>query len=196
MIHKLLENHKIVLASASPRRKSIFEMIGVTALIQPAHIDETIVYKHPRKSAIGHAREKAAVVAKNMDPDCIVVGSDTIVYLGGEILGKPGSSKNAIDYLKRLSGKTHSVYTGVCVIRGASEVYDCEKTQVTFKELSEEEIHQYLKTGEPFDKAGAYGIQGYGSQFIDKVNGCYFNVMGFPVRLFQDMLHRLLEPHK
>ncbi len=192
MIHTLLEGRKVVLASASPRRKTIFEMIGVKTLIHPSHIDETIVYKQPRRSAIGHAREKAEAVARIMDPDCIVVAADTIVYLDGEILNKPISTDQAVEYLKRLSGNTHSVYTGVCVTRGIREVYDCERTSVTFKELSDTEIQQYLETQEPFDKAGAYGIQGYGSQFISKLNGCYFNVMGFPVHLFQKMLHQLL----
>ncbi len=193
MIHKLLENRNVVLASASPRRKTIFEMIGVPVLIHPAYIDETIVYKHPRRSAIGHAREKAEAVARIMDPDCIVVAADTIVYLDGEILNKPVSPQQATEYLSRLSDRTHAVYTGVCVTRGIREVYDCERTAVTFNPLSDSEISQYLKTNEPFDKAGAYGIQGYGSQFIRKINGCYFNVMGFPVHLFQQMLHRLFE---
>ncbi|MCD4828851.1 MAG: Maf family protein [Candidatus Cloacimonetes bacterium] len=184
MLHKLLGDHKLVLASASPRRKVIFDMLGLKYLVRPAHIDEIVHTHMPSRLVLSHAADKAAAVAADMDPDCIVVAADTIVYEQREVIGKPTSESEAAALLRRLSDNTHVVYTGVCVRRGPVESVGFERTRVTFKQLSEQEIADYIATGEPMDKAGAYGIQGYGSQFVTKLNGCYFNVMGFPVNLF------------
>jgi septum formation protein len=163
-------------------------MIGVKTLIVPADIDETIGNELPRKLVIRHARNKARAVAEKFDSETIIVGADTIVFHGGMILGKPADQRQAMDYLTRLSGSTHTVYTGVCVIRGARERVGIARTHVRFHSLTAEDIGEYIATGEPMDKAGAYGIQGFGSQFIAHISGCYFNVMGFPVSLFRELL--------
>ena len=191
MLHTLLNGRKLVLASASPRRKAIFDMLGLRYIVHPAHVDETIHTHVPSKLVLAHATAKANAVAHAMDTDCIVVGADTIVYEGKEVLGKPNDETEAAALLRRLSGNTHVVYTGVCVQRGPFVVTGYERTQVTFKPLSEQEIADYIATREPMDKAGAYGIQGYGSQFVTKLNGCYFNVMGFPVQLFYRLVEQM-----
>ncbi len=192
MIHNLLQDKQVILASASPRRREIFNLIGVQALQIPAEIDESILYNDPRKVIKEHAKNKAKAVAKKYDNDCLIVGADTIVYQDRQILGKPADKFEAADYLSRLSGNYHYVYTGISIEYKHNNYYDYTKSRVEFKDLSAYEIEEYLKTGEPFDKAGAYGIQGYGSQFIKKITGCYFNVMGFPVYLFYNMLLRCL----
>ena len=135
-----------------------------------------------------HARNKALHVANNMDSDSLIIGADTIVVLDGIVLGKPSDARQAREYLALLSGKTHAVYTGLCLCRSKRCVTDYERSMVEFAPLSEAEIQAYVETGEPMDKAGAYGIQGFGSQFIRRINGCYFNVMGFPIHLFYRML--------
>lgn len=191
MIHRLLKNRNVVLASASPRRMRIFDMIGVPCLQKPANIAESNSGNNPRLTVLRHAGEKAEAVHRLMDPDCVVIGADTVVFLDGEILGKPEDQEEAFAHLRRLSGQTHLVYSGVCVQTHNWCRTGYEKTRVRFRNLSDEEIVEYLKTREPMDKAGAYGIQGYGSQFIEKITGCYFTVMGFPVSTFYTMLQEL-----
>jgi septum formation protein len=191
MIHTLLEGRPTVLASSSPRRKQIFDMIGVKMLILPADIDETIVQEPPRKLVCRHAEGKARAVAEKFDSDTLVIGADTIVYHRGEILGKPRDAQQAAEYLARLSGDTHAVYTGVSLIRGTRVQTDVARSSVRFSRLTPREIDEYVAAGEPLDKAGAYGIQGLGCQFIEKINGCYFNVMGFPVSLFYELLLKI-----
>lgn len=191
MIHTILHNRKVILASSSPRRKQLFKMLGLRVLHKPAHIDEDINIKSPSKHVTFLAAEKASQVAKTMDADCVVVGADTIVYHNKEILSKPENRYQAADFLTRLSGKSHYVYTGISVCYKRKCFTDYEKTLVTFDKLTAQEICDYLETAEPDDKAGAYGIQGYGSQFITKINGCYFNVMGFPVNRFYQLLQRI-----
>ncbi len=188
MIHKLLDDTKIVLASASPRRKSLLKMLGLNPLIFPAGVDERLNRQRPHLQAMHHARNKALHVANNMDSDSLIIGADTIVVLDGTVLGKPSDARQAREYLALLSGKTHAVYTGLCLCRSKRCVTDYERSMVEFAPLSEAEIQAYVETGEPMDKAGAYGIQGFGSQFIKRINGCYFNVMGFPIHLFYRML--------
>lgn len=188
MIHVVLKDKRVVLASLSPRRRDIFGQLGLKVLYAPAHIDETIETTNPRTYVTQLARRKACHVAKDMDSDCIVVAADTIVYHKGEILNKPEDDFQAAHYLSLLSGEMHYVYTGLCVCYRNKCFVDYAKTAVTFKELTACEISDYIETKEPVDKAGAYGIQGYGSQFITRVVGCYFNVMGFPVAKFYDLL--------
>ena len=191
MIHNTLSNIKVVLASASPRRKQIFELLGITALTVPANIKEPITDEKPYIQVKTHALNKALTIAKFMDPATLVVGSDTIVAIDNQVLGKPATRKQATEHLQQLSGRTHNVYSAICIIYNNRRLVDYAKTSVTFATLSESDIRNYLDTKEPFDKAGAYGVQGYGSQFIQKINGCYFNVMGFPVRLFHDMIDEM-----
>ncbi len=189
MIHKILKDKQVVLASKSPRRQQIFGQLGLKVLYMPAKIDENIDLSHPRAYVIKLAKEKATQVAKSMDPDSIIVAADTIVYLNGQILNKPRDDYQAAHFLSLLSGQTHYVYTGLCICYKNRNYTDYARTAVTFKELTAREISDYIETGEPVDKAGAYGIQGYGSQFITRVVGCYFNVMGFPVANFYNLLN-------
>ena len=192
MIHNLLKDKQVILASASPRRKEIFKLIGVKALQMPAHIDEDIVYDNPIKLVKFHAENKAKEIRKKVDNDYLIVAADTIVYLNNKVLFKPRNIHQAADFLTLLSGTSHYVYTSVAIAYKNNLISDYEKTRVEFNPLSAREIEEYIKTKEPMDKAGAYGIQGYGSQFIRRVSGCYFNVMGFPVTLFYNMLKRIL----
>jgi len=188
MIHNLLKNKMVILASASPRRVEIFKLVGLKAIQIPSDLAEEMIYNNPRKLVQYHARSKAALVKQQFDNDHIVVGADTIVYYNNEILEKPADIYQAAEYLSRLSDSFHYVYTGVAIAYKNQIITDYEKTRVQFEPLSAMDIEEYINTREPFDKAGAYGIQGFGSQFIKKITGCYFNVMGFPVPLFYRML--------
>jgi septum formation protein len=188
MIHNILSNDKLVLASESPRRKLLLESLGLRPLIVPAKIAEPLTKERAHRQAIRHACNKAMAVRAYLDEDATIVAADTLVILDDLILGKPGSAPEAAAYLRLLSGRSHSVYTGLCVIRHGEQHTAYERSRVLFKELSEQEIADYIQTGEPFDKAGAYGIQGFGAQFIRSIQGCYFNVMGFPINLFYSML--------
>lgn len=191
MIHKLLSDKKVILASASPRRKLIFDLIGIKALQVPAKIDETIHDANPAKIVKDHAREKVRYVSNKYDPECVIVGADTVVYHNQKILGKPRDHYQAAEFLSQLSGDSHYVYTAVAIYYKNTIYCDFIRSKVEFNPLSALEIDAYIATGEPLDKAGAYGIQGFGSQFIRKITGCYFNVMGFPVFLFYQMLKKI-----
>ncbi|MBQ8808536.1 MAG: septum formation inhibitor Maf [Clostridia bacterium] len=181
-----------VLASKSPRRKELLKNIGITAEIVPANVDESL-FKNlpPEKMVTQLAMVKASEVARSFGKNTYVIGADTSVCLDGKIFGKPRDIEDARIMLHALSGKTHSVYTGYCVINCASgiAVSKCEKTLVTFRTLSDREIDAYIKTREPMDKAGAYGIQNKGSIFIEKIQGNYFNVVGLPVCALSRLLH-------
>ncbi|HPA24581.1 MAG TPA: Maf family protein [Candidatus Cloacimonas sp.] len=188
MIHELLHYKKVILASLSPRRKELFSLLGISFTAIPAELDETINNEAPQTQAMQNALRKAQIVKDKVNKDALVVSADTLVALDNHILGKPANAEEAGKYLRLLSGRSHSVYTGICIYYNDLAEINYEQTFVTFAELSEAEINSYIATGEPLDKAGAYGIQGFGAQFITKVEGCYFNVMGFPIRLFYDML--------
>ena len=192
MIHNILKDKKVVLASESPRRKILLEMLGLKPLVIPARIDEPLTDLLAYKQAMLHARAKTEAVSKFIDDDALVIGSDTIVCVDHQNLGKPSGKEQAAAYLRMLSGRSHSVYTGVSLRYHNRVLTDYERSTVTFNPLSEAEIAAYIQTKEPFDKAGAYGIQGFGAQFIHKIQGCYFNVMGFPVNLFYKMLGELI----
>ncbi len=195
MIHNILKNKKVVLASASPRRKELLELVGVKFIQMPADVDETILpsdHINPKRYAKRIALKKCDIMSKANNPDCLVISADTIVYLEKTILGKPKDYDEVYQFLNKLSGKSHIVYTAVAIAYNEKIIVDVAKTYVSFKNLQTDEIRQYIETGEPMDKAGAYGIQGFGSQFIEKITGCYFNVMGFPVNLFLNMLKGLL----
>jgi len=192
MIHELLHYKKVILASLSPRRKELFSLLGISFTAIPAKLDETINNEAPQTQAMQNALRKAQIVKDKVNKDALVVSADTLVALDNHILGKPANAEEAGKYLRLLSGRSHSVYTGICIYYNDLAEINYEQTFVTFAELSEAEINSYIATGEPLDKAGAYGIQGFGAQFITKVEGCYFNVMGFPIRLFYDMLKTIL----
>ncbi len=191
MIHKLLQGIKVILASASPRRRAIFELLGLSPLVVPANIHEPITNEAPYVQVMKHAKNKALAISAKMDAETIVIGSDTIVVLNGQIMGKPDNPEQAADYLRQLSGNSHKVYTGLCIAWRSQCLFDYERSTVTFAQMSEADIREYVATKEPMDKAGAYGIQGYGAQFVSSIRGCYFNVMGFPINKFYDMLRTM-----
>ncbi len=173
-----------ILASKSPRRKELLQNVGIKAEIIPANIDESALSTlDPIQMVTELAMLKATDVARSFRGNTIVIGADTCVYNEGKILGKPNSIEEAEEMLRSLSGKTHEVYTGYCVCscKDGTTVSKCEKTRVTFKNLTDEEIRAYVKTREPMDKAGAYGIQNKGSILIERIDGDYFNVVGLPM---------------
>ncbi len=184
---------KYILASASPRRKELLALLVKDFEIIESGIDENLRIKDPRRLCMRLSYEKAADVAGRQTSGAVVIAADTIVVLGKEIMGKPRDEKEAFEMLAALSGQTHFVYTGVTVIdTSCSEtVTEYEKTAVTFGQMSPQEILDYIKTGEPMDKAGAYGIQGHACRYIKKVNGCYLNVVGLPLHHLDRMLKKM-----
>ncbi len=169
----------IILASQSPRRQELLKLITRDFEIKVSNVDETLPDKITPKEAVMYlSKIKAEPFADSND---IVIGADTVVALDGKILGKPKSEENAKEMLRFLSGRTHSVFTGVTLASGKKTKTFAVETKVKFFELTNEEIDAYIKTKEPFDKAGAYGIQGYGSLLVEKIDGDYFNVVGLPV---------------
>lgn len=174
---------KIVLASKSPRRQELLKVIGIDNFeIIPALGEESgNGAKEPSDIAKNVAKGKAAEVRCRCGDDDIIIAADTLVFLDGKVLGKPKSEKEAADMLRSLSGRVHSVYTGISVMRGDREITDSVKTDVYFREITDDEIASYIKSGEPMDKAGAYGAQGLGSLFVERIDGDFFNVMGLPL---------------
>jgi len=186
---------KIVLASGSPRRKELMEMLNVPDLeIRPAVGEEKA---HPELGPAELVRElsrcKAAEIAalRPAGEDAVVIGADTVVVLDGAVLGKPKDAADAKRMLAALSGRSHTVFTGVTVIRGETVLSHAERTEVHFRPLSPEEIDRYIATGEPMDKAGAYGAQGYASLFVERLEGDFFNVMGLPLCATGNLLKQL-----
>ncbi|MCF6096590.1 Maf family protein [Thermovorax subterraneus] len=174
---------RLILASASPRRKELLKQIGLDFEIMPSAIDETVPPGiAPAVAAVKLAENKALNVASRIE-DGIVIAADTIVALGDRILGKPKDEEEARKMLESLSGRWHKVFTGIAVIDSSlsRKITDCEESRVKFKNLSSSEIENYIKTGEPMDKAGAYGIQGKGALLVEKIEGCYYNIVGLPV---------------
>ncbi|MDO4478941.1 MAG: Maf family protein [Lachnospiraceae bacterium] len=186
----------IILASASPRRRELMLQIGMHFDIATSDKEEELDETDPEKVCLLQASVKAADVAARMKETypgekLLVIGADTVVAAGGQILGKPGDKEKARTMLESLSGKVHQVYTGVCVIRVPEMTQHsfAECTDVAVSDLSAEAIEDYLATGEPFDKAGAYGIQGYFARYITRISGDYNNVVGLPVgRLYRECL--------
>jgi septum formation protein len=184
---------KIILASASPRRRELLSQIGWEFEVRISRSEEKSRDLPPGELAQDLAREKAEdVFAVSPEEECLVIGADTIVALGEEVLGKPKDREDAARMLRLLSGREHSVFTGVhLIIRGSEEVINIsfyDETQVKFYPMSEEEITEYISGAEPFDKAGAYGIQGMGAKYIKEIRGDYNTVVGLPVgRIYQEV---------
>ena len=178
----------IVLASSSPRRRELLSLIGLDFAVLPSDEEEVQpVGLPPAQYVETLALQKARPVADARPDDC-VIGADTIVLLDGDILGKPHTPEVAKQYLARMQNRTHTVYTGVAVLKnGRADVRHCE-TYVTFRPMTPAEIDAYVATGEPLDKAGAYGVQGPGAVFVERVEGNYFNVIGLPLPMLYDML--------
>lgn len=188
--------HRVVLASTSPRRRELLEQVGLGFEIVPPDAEAEAGLRagrnltETRMAVETAARAKAASVAARMPPGTLVVAADTVVLLGRKMLGKPRDPDQAARMLRCLSGRLHRVLTAVAVHRAGEEggLSACEETRIRFRHLHEEEIAAYVSSGEPLDKAGAYGIQGLGALLVERVEGCYFNVVGLPLTA----LHRLL----
>ncbi|MFE8696880.1 Maf family protein [Cytobacillus sp. FJAT-53684] len=171
----------LILASSSPRRKELLENLHLTFEVSSSDVDESFDPElTPGEIVMELSNRKARAVSKQY-PDSFVIGADTVVVLDGTVLGKPVDRMEAFSMLKALAGRTHSVYTGVSIITPQKEIIFNVKTDVVFWELSDEEINAYIDTGEPFDKAGSYGIQGFGSMLVKEISGDYFSVVGLPV---------------
>jgi septum formation protein len=180
----------LLLASASPRRAELLTNAGIAFQIRPANIaEQRLPSESPTDYVRRLAKEKAEAVGAAASE--IVLGADTTVVLGEEVLEKPADAAEARRMLSRLSGRTHEVITGVCLCRGGRRLSAAESTRVSFLPLSPAEIDDYVACGEPFDKAGGYAIQGRASRFIHRVEGCYFNVVGLPVSRVWRMLQQL-----
>ncbi|MDI2588245.1 Maf family protein [Psychrobacillus sp. NEAU-3TGS] len=186
---KLTTDYSFILASESPRRKELFSKLAIPFEVQPAKIEEVAEGKlTPEDMAISIAYKKTVPIVES-NPNAIVIGADTIVYLEEEVLGKPTSKEQAKEYLQKLSGSTHHVVTGVSIQGAGTSISFAETTLVTFYELTDEQIDAYVATGDSMDKAGAYGIQTMGGLFVQKIEGDYNNVVGLPIsRLFQTLL--------
>jgi septum formation protein len=182
---------RIILASQSPRRRELLALIGIAHEVMPADLDESVL---PNEAPTAHAerlaRAKAEAIARR-ESGAVVIGSDTIVVLDGDILGKPRDHADAAATLRRLSGRTHTVHTAVAVARNGRLVSGVESVEVTFRPLSNEQIETYIATGEPMDKAGAYGIQGYGAVIVERVHGDYFAVMGLALGMLVGLLEQV-----
>lgn len=186
-----MSRHRILLASQSPRRHELLQLIGLSHEVKPAHLDETLGRgESPSAYAERLAREKAGAIAL-METDALVIGADTIVVLDGEVLGKPEDESDAAGMLRLLSGRTHTVITAVAVARERRVLSGVESVEVTFRRLDEELIAAYIATGEPMDKAGAYGIQGYGAVIVERIHGDYFAVMGLALGRLVELLSQL-----
>lgn len=182
---------KIILASSSPRRIELLSLFNIKFDVIPSDCDETIEENlSPYDVALNLAEKKATSVAFKVPNNSIVIAADTIVFKDGKIFGKPVDEKDAYNMLSSLSGDFHKVITGVCIIDNSNDkkYKSYEETLVYFKKLTDKEIIDYINTGEPLDKAGAYGIQRYGSLFVEKIEGCYFNVVGFPINKIYNAL--------
>lgn len=182
-----------VLASRSPRRAALLKMIGITdfLVIPDENSEEAAPGLSPPQTVCGIAQQKAKNVSLFCGADDIIIAADTLVYLDGRPLGKPDSPECAAAMLRELSGRRHSVYTGVALIGGAVCLTDAEMTDVYFRDILDSEISAYVETGEPMDKAGAYGAQGRAAVFVERIEGDFFNVMGLPLCRLSIMLRKL-----
>lgn len=186
---------KIVLASASERRQELLSRLIKSFDIIVSDFDESTVLfdgcidRYVEEVALG----KALQVKSNLEEDAIIISADTIVTLESNLLGKPNDEEDAFNILKSLQGKKHLVYSGIVVINTAKNIIKQESlaTEVTFSKISDDEIVEYIKTGEPLDKAGAYGIQGIGGIFVKEIKGCYYNVVGLPLNKLKSMLQEV-----
>lgn len=182
---------RVILASQSPRRRELLDLVGIRHEVRPADVDETpLPGEQPVPHAQRLARAKAATLAGG-NPDAVVIAADTIVVIDDEILGKPTDQAAARRMLRQLSGREHMVFTAVAVAHGHRTVSSVEQVAVAFRELDDAEIAAYVATGEPMDKAGSYGIQGFGATIVRRVEGDYFAVMGLPLVRLVTLLREL-----
>jgi septum formation protein len=190
-----IHSERVILASASPRRRELLTLIGIAHEVEPADIDESLLPgEKPAAHAERLARTKAHTISARQ-PDAVVIAADTIVVVDGDVLGKPRDKAAARAMLKRLAGRTHTVLTAIAVARGERIESAVESVDVTFRAISDDEIGSYIATGEPMDKAGAYGIQGFGATIVERVDGDYFSVMGLGLRRLVELLARIGAPY-
>ena len=183
---------QVILASASPRRLALLQQIGIEAKVCPADFDEVSGSAVQAEDVVlANAIGKCKAVVKIKGDSLPVIAADTVVVAEGVILGKPQNEEDAVEMLKQLSGKTHKVMTGIAVSYAGEMLAEVCETEVVFRELTDEEIKKYVATGEPLDKAGAYGIQGMGAVLVEKIDGCYNNVVGLPLTRTQLILAKL-----
>ncbi len=180
----------IVLASESPRRKEILSLLFGDFRVIPSSVPEDGLNLEPSELTVELARRKASCVFEE-NPNSLVIGADTVVVCEDRIMGKPGSHDHAVKMLQLLSGRTHSVITGVACVSSLFSFSFHENTKVTFRKMSANEIEWYVRTDEPFDKAGAYAIQGDASIFVERIQGNYLNVVGFPLSSFYNRLKEM-----
>jgi septum formation protein len=185
-------NQTFILASSSPRRKELLRLINIQPHIIIPEVDEARLSGENLETFLRRVTiEKGKAVYKEEFFDIPVISADTIVYCNDELIGKPKNREEAFRFLTLLSGNVHEVWTGVAIIYQGKTYYDIARTQVVFSTISEKEIQHYLDHENYIDKAGAYAIQGMASVFVKKIDGCYFNVMGFPLNLFYNMVKNL-----
>ena len=188
---------KIILASGSPRRKELLLQIGIVPEIIVSHVEEKITSDIPAEVVMSLAEQKAVDVAKEMPEGTVILGSDTVVAADGKILGKPKSHEEAYEMIRRLAGRSHQVYTGVCLVKKGPEgeadtvVSFYDETDVNVSPMTVKEIREYADSEEPMDKAGSYAVQGFFARYIDGLKGSYANVMGLPVHLVYQELKKL-----
>lgn len=187
-----MNSSKIILASASPRRNQLLQMLGLDFKALKPDVDEEFhTCLSVEENLYNITKNKALYVKENNNlANCIIISADTIVLLNNKILTKPADNSDAFNMLKSLSGNWHEVITGVYVtdVSEGKEIYESKTTKVKFRSLKDDEINSYISTGEADDKAGSYGIQGLGSLFVDSIEGCYYNVVGLPLVLLETML--------
>jgi septum formation protein len=184
---------RLILASSSPRRREILAAAGISYLIKAADVDERRLDNEPPSDYVRRlARAKAEAVKGPQD--WVVLGADTVVVLGDAVFSKPSDPADAVQMLRQLSGETHRVLTGICLRSRLRTVTDIAETAVSFARLSEAEIREYVASGEPLDKAGAYAIQGLASKYVERIEGCYFNVVGLPISLVWRRLQEFEPP--
>jgi len=192
-----MEKSKIILASGSPIRKELLLQIGIVPEIIVSHVEEKITSDVPAEVVMSLAEQKAVDVAKEMPEGTVILGSDTVVAADGKILGKPKSHEEAYEMIRRLAGRSHQVYTGVCLVKKGPEgeadtvVSFYDETDVNVSPMTEKEIREYADSEEPMDKAGSYAVQGFFARYIDGLKGSYANVMGLPVHLVYQELKKL-----
>lgn len=181
----------LVLASRSPRRRQLLEMLGIPIVVASTDVQEL---RLPRESPGAYARRLARDKARAA-PGALVLGADTIVVVDGDVLEKPADAEDALRMLRRLQGRTHEVITAIALIAHGRTFEASDTTKVTFRPADDDFLRAYVATGEPMDKAGAYGIQGYGGALVERIDGDFFSVMGLPVRLVLDLLKQAGQPY-
>ncbi len=186
-----MQKKKIILASGSPRRKELLARMGLEFDLMPCDADEKYDKSLSPVQVVEHLAKLKAGITNKMVKDCIVIGADTIVAVDQLILGKPEDKAEAYEMIKKLSGRWHDVITGICMYENDEYIIEHEITRVHFVKMSDNEIEKYINTDEPYDKAGAYGVQGLAGMYIDSIEGDYYNIMGFPMAKIRNMLKSL-----